>query len=608
MSDELLRFYNSELQYIRRLGDQFAEAHPQIASHLRFGSEGDYDPYVGRMVQAFAYLNARTRQKLEDEFPEIAASYLDIMLPHFQRPIPSACVVRMNVDESQAELYEGYEIKNRSVVETAAIEGEPCLFRTCFPVTCWPFQVSDVSLRGVPFDAPEIELSTQPLGMLQVSLKTFSESTPFSRFEAKSLRFFIRLPPPFCFQLYELLFDGVLGVTVASSPDDPNAVRLPEGAIRPVGYAADEGLVDYPPQSFPGYRLLSEYFAFPEKFLFMEVDLSGAIGKIKSPGMNLYFYLRKRWKDLEPQIKADVLQLGCTPAVNLFSKRAEPIRLTHFEASYPVVPDARRPVAHEVYSIDSITGVSEKGERKPFIPFYSFRHGAGENPRGFWHASRRELQSTSDLARGTEMDVAFVDLDFNPLGSGKWTMDIETTCTNRNLPARMPFGGSQPTMQLAEGGAVHVRCMTKPTVPLRPKLGPGTRWRLVSHLALNHLSLVDDAQGATAMRELLTLYDLRGDEVTASSVAGLQKISSKPLLGRVPGDRSGALCRGISVSLVFDEDKFSAGNLFLFASVLDRFIAMFSSINSITQVSAWSNKRQGALHQWPVRAGIQNLA
>ncbi len=165
MSDDLLRFYNSELQYVRRLGDQFAQAHPQIASHLRFGTEGEYDPYVGRLVEAFAYLNARTRLKLEDEFPEIAASYLDILLPHYQRPIPSSCVVGMTLDSSQAEQYEGYEIPRGSIVETDPVDGEPCYFQTCYPVTCWPVKIASVELRGVPFEAPERPLAAQPLGL-----------------------------------------------------------------------------------------------------------------------------------------------------------------------------------------------------------------------------------------------------------------------------------------------------------------------------------------------------------------------------------------------------------------------------------------------------------
>jgi type VI secretion system protein ImpG len=322
----------------------------------------------------------------------------------------------------------------------------------------------------------------------------------------------------------------------------------------------------------------------------------------------LYFYLNKRWQDLEPHFQGDALQLGCTPSVNLFPKRAEPIRLTHFDTSYTVVPDARRPLAHEVYSIESVTGLSSNGDALEFQPFYSFRHGTPKSNRRFWHASRRELESENELARGTELDLAFVDLDFNPLLPGNWTIDIETLCTNRNLPSRMPFGGGQPRLQLEGGGAIEkVNCLTKPTNPLRPPLGQGLRWRIVSHLALNHLSLADNQQGAAALRELLTLYDFRGDEITTNSVAGVQNVSSTPIMGRVPGDFSGAMCRGLQFKIEFDESKFSGGNLFLFASVLDRFLSLYCNINSFTQTIAVSNRRQGVVHRWPSRAGLQSI-
>jgi type VI secretion system protein ImpG len=384
--------------------------------------------------------------------------------------------------------------------------------------------------------------------------------------------------------------------------------QLQTNSIRQVGFDIDQGVVDYPPQSFLGYRLLSEYFAFPEKFLFFDVQLGSAFQNQHSSTVELYFYLNKRLQALEPQVQSDTLQLGCTPIVNLFPKRAEPIRLTHFDASYTVVPDARRPYAHEVYSIESVAGLHNAGEVVDFQPFYSLRHSGSKNNRKFWHANRREIQSPSGKAAGTEMSISFVDLDFDPLEAGNWTIDIETLCTNRNLPVDIPFDVGRTRLQIEGGGAIEkVSCLTKPTKPLHPTLGQGLRWRVVSHLSLNHLSLIDDKQGATALRELLNLYNFRGDEVTLNSVQGLLNVSSTPVLGRVPGDTSGAVCRGMQIKVDFDESKYSSGNLFLFASILDRFFSLYCNINSFTQTIAHSNRRQGVVHRWPARAGLQNI-
>lgn len=612
MSDELLRYYNAELQYLRRQGDQFAKTHPDLAAHLQLNSEANSDPYVGRLVQAFAYLNARTRLKLDDEFPEIAGSLLELVLPHYQRSIPSTSIVQFQLDPSQAEQFSGSTIGPKSILESESIEGEPCLFRTCYPVTCWPFRVSEVTLRGVPFEAPSFStLSRPPLGLLKVRLETFNPQIPFSAFQTDSLRFYLNLEPPFSFQFYEMLFDGVVGLGLARSSKDPEARFLRVEKLQTVGFAENEGLFDYPPQSFLGYRLISEYFACREKFLFFDIQLDDSLRRMEGSSIEIYFFLSRRWKDLEPQIQQESLCLGCSPIINLFPKRAEPLRLTHFNSNYRVVPDARRPRAHEVYSIESVKGVSSTGQSIDIVPFYSFRHsGSGKN-RAFWHATRREWLSNDELERGTEMEIAIVDMDFEPLAPGRWTIDIDTICSNRNLPARMPFGGGQPKLQLEDGGALApVRCLKKPTVPFRPEFGQGLRWRAVSHLTLNHLSLIDnrgDLEGAAALRELLTLYDFGTDPTAANSIAGIRHISSRPMVGRIPGDSTGALCRGVQVTLDFDEDKYTSGNLFLFASVLERFLALYSNINSFTQTVATSNRRQGIMHQWPARAGMQNI-
>lgn len=609
MSDELLRYYNSELQYLRRQGDEFAKAHPKVADHLRLGTEGEHDPYVGRLIESIAYLNARIRLKLDDEYPEIASSLIEIMLPHYQRPVPSACIAQLNLDPSQTDLFDGYTVNKHSAVETDTVDGESCQFRSCYPVTCWPFEVADVELRGLPFKAPQFDKKDQASGLLSIELSTFANKNPFSAFNADRIRFFIRLSPPFCFQLYELIFSNVLGVVVAESDQDENPFKLKD-AISPVGFGLDEGLVEYPPQSFPGYRLLSEYFAFHNKFLFFDLNLGKSLKNFSSSKIKLFFYLKDRWQDLEPHVDKDTLRLGCTPIVNLFRKRCEPIRLERFDTSYPVIPDIRRPRAHEAYSIEKVTAVSASGKQVEFKPFYSFEHSSGGKQRAFWHATRRSVHSENLLDRGSELEISFVDLDFNPLEPDKLIVDVETLCTNRNLPSRLAL----PKLQLLAGGAIEsVECLERPTEPFHPPMHEELRWRIVSQLTLNHLSLVDARNSAStpnsalAMRELLDLYDFKRDEFTANSAHGLASISSNPILGRIPGDKSGAMCRGLEVFLDFDEEKFTAGNLYLFASVIERFLGLYCNINSFTQAVARSNRRQGELYRWPARAGLQNI-
>lgn len=609
MSDELLRYYNSELAFLRKMGNEFAEAHSAVAGYLRLGSEAEYDPHVGRMVQAFAYLNARTRRKLEDDFPEVSSSLLEVLYPHYLRPIPSTAIVRFSLDRSQADMTGGYQLPRGTLLESLPIEGEPCRFRTTYPVTCWPIRLSQCSLKGMPFTAPQTSFSSTSAAVLQMTLSSFSEEIPLAKVEAQKLQFYIRAQAPFNFDLYELLMNNVSGIALARKATDEHPTILPIESIEPVGFSRDESLLDYPQRSFGGYRLLSEYFAFPEKFLFFNIDLGTHLASFESGPAELYIYLNESVGDLESQVGVETLELGCTPIVNMFKHKAEPIRLTHFKTEYRVIPDSRRPRAFEVYSVDNVTATTRDNRKIHYEPFYSFHHPGGDGQRSYWHAKREWSPGKQDASDGgTEVFLTFCDLDFDPAEPEKVSIDVETTCINRDLPSRLPFGGGQPQLQIEGGGAVSkVTCLTKPTETIRPPLGQGTRWRLISQLSLNHLSLADAADGAEALREILRLYDFRDSAETRKTISGLQKVSTQPTVGRVDSPVSGGMCRGLQVSLHFDEDHYTGGGLFLFASVLDRFLGLYANLNSFAQTVVTTNKREGELRRWPPRAGEQVL-
>jgi type VI secretion system protein ImpG len=611
MTDELLPYYNRELAFLRKMGAEFAEAHPKIAGRLRLGPDLAEDPHVARMIEAFAYLNARTRHKLEDDFPEITEALLGVLYPHYLAPVPSAAIVQFALDPTQSELTTGYQIDRGATIETEPIEGQPCRFRTGYPVTLWPLRLTAAELKGHPFTAPPTRYTADTLAVVRLQLETLSPKTTFAQLPLGSLRFFVRGQSQYVYQLYELIMNNTLGVAVAASHSQRRPFLLGKDCIQPVGFEREEGLLEYSARSLPGYRLLSEYFAFPEKFLFF--DLAGlspeALGGLGNK-LELFLFLNRHVQDLERHVSKDSFQLGCCPMINLFRQRAEPIRLTHAQHEYRVVPDARRPLAHEVYSIDRVVATSPDNESVEFRPFYGVKHAhQARQQRAFWHASRRPAgHAAGQVDHGTEVHLSLVDLDFRPSAPAEWTVDVETTCLNRDLPHRLPFGGGQPRLQLAgKGGMAKVRCLTPPTPTLRPALGHGTYWRLISHLSLNHLSLVDAEQGADALREILNLYNLTDSSETRATIDGLLSVSSRRVVGRVGGDVAAGFCRGLEVRLHFDEEKFSGSGVFLFAAVLDRFLGLYTSINSFTKTVVTTNKRDKVLCQWPPRAGEKVL-
>jgi type VI secretion system protein ImpG len=608
MSDELLPYYNRELAFIRRLGAEFAETHPKIAGRLRLGPDTAGDPHVERLIEAFAYLNARTRHKLDDDFPEIAEAMLGVLYPHYQRPIPPMAVAQFVLDRRQGELTTGYPIPAESPLETDTIEGEPCRFRTSYPVTLWPFELVSAELKGQPYSAPAVSYSSKALAVLRLTFRCFVKNLNFSQLSIDKLRFYLHGQSQHVFPLYEMLFNNVLGVVVAGSPADRQPTLLKPSCIEPVGFERDEGLLPYPSRSFLGYRLLSEFFAFPQKFLFF--DLAGLkSGALKNAGnqVEVFIYLNRSTTDLEQNVSADMFRLGCSPIINLFKQRAEPIALTQMQPEYRVAPDARRPQSFEIFSVDRVTAVSPDNEQVEYKPFYSFKHAALDRRQTtFYHAVRRPAGTgAGSRDHGTEIFLMPVDLQFSPASAANWTLDVETTCLNRDLANRLTFAEGHASLRLTAGGPLsRINVLTgRPTPTFRPALKHGMLWRLISHLTLNHLSLIDFEDGADALREILKLYDFNDSAETRAMIEGLLAVTSRRVVGRAADDARGGFCRGVEVAVHFDEDRFAGSGVYLFASVLERFLGLYCTINSFSKLVVTTNRREGELRRWSPRAG-----
>ncbi len=600
MADELLPYYNRELTYIRKLAAEFGEAHPKIAGRLRLSADAVEDPYVGRLIEGFAYLNARVRYKLDDDFPELTDALLGVLYPHYLAPIPSMAIIQF---DCQPDLTAAYTVPKGTEIESEPVGGEVCRFRTCYPVTLWPIRLEAAALTGRPLVAPANPKAGGAVASLRLTLTCMVPETTFTALGTDSLRVYLRGQPQQVYPLYELIMNNTVSVALADSAGDPDPVILEPNSIRPVGFERDEGALPYPARSFVGYRLLTEYFTFPEKFLFF--DITGLSRKIQMEAGNkleIFFYINRTSADLERSVSEESFALGCTPMVNLFHQQAEPIALSQATTEYRVVPDARRPGATEVYSIDDVTATSPDGEEVPYLPFYSVKHsGDADRPNTFWHATRRPA---SQRDPGTEMFIAPVDLDFNPAAAADWVLTAETTCLNRDLPERLPYGGGHPKLQLVEGASpvARIGCVTPATSTLRPPMGHRGRWRLISHLTLNHLSLTGE-EGVEALRDILKLYDFRDSAETRAVIDSVLGVDSKLGVARAPAQNMGAFCRGTDIVIEFDEQRFSGSGLFLLAAVLERFLALYCSINSYTRLIAKIRGRPGVLRKWPPRAG-----
>lgn len=612
MLDELLPYYERELTHLRQLSKEFTVQYPKIASRLQMDGDICEDPHVERLIEAFAFLTARIHRKLDDEYPEITDAFLSVLYPHFTRPIPSMTITQFLVDPANTQLTGRYSIDRHTPLFSKTVvgtQGMQCRFRTSYPVDLWPIRIAEARVEPVE-RSPFALQRADAVAVVRIKLATIGDVN-FPTLGLDKLRFYIHAEPADVHGLYELILNNVGRVLLTSGQGSKEIkLELSPGAIQPVGFTVEDGMLDYDARSFLGYRLLHEFFTFPDKFFFFDVvGLDRLQGTKFGREMELVIFLREfeveeRLPRLAQVVNAQTFKLGCTPVVNLFKQMAEPIRISHEKTEYRVIPDVRRLRGMEVYSIDSVKKGVKSREQEQMVeyqPFYSYKHGIQpDNQSTFWYATRRRSVLKDD--NGTDVAISLVDLDFNPSTPSAETLSVSLTCTNRDLPAQLPFGGDQGDMEM-EGTSVvaRIRCLRKPTATVRPPLHKAGVWRLISHLSLNHLSLV--SEGREALLEILDLYNFSKSPAIRSNIGGITQVSSKPGITRIGPAQRGAFVRGTEIELVFDETQYVGSGVYLFARVMDQFFGLYCALNSYTRLTVKTKQREQELVKWPPRTG-----
>lgn len=608
MRDELLLYYENELNYLRQLGAEFSQKYPKIAGRLILEADKCEDPHVERLLEGFAFLAARVHLKIDDEFPEITEALLSILYPHYIRPIPSMCIVQMHLDADPGGMASAQKVPRGSVLNSKPVGGVPCRFRTCFDTTVWPLRVTAGEWTSPDRLTPPVK-SAEAAAAVRVVFEGPQEMK-LGKAGLDTLRLHLSGEANIVHTLYELLSANLAQIQVRDP--SPNSrvrpVTLRADHLCPVGFTEQESMLPWPLRSFPGYRLLQEYFSFPDKYFFFDVKgletawANGFTNRFELVFLIRPFELSERRQVLELGVSERTFRLNSTPIVNLFAQTAEPILLDQRKYEYPVIPDVRRAQATEVFSIDDVVSVNPQSQEVlHFEPFYSYRHGTlREKKQTFWLAHRRPSARPGD--EGTEVSVSMVDLSSRPVRPDADTLTLRTTCTNRDLPSRLPFGNEQGDFDLEGGAAIkRIVALRKPTNPVRPPSGKAALWRLISHLSLNYLSLVDG--GKEAFQEILKLYNFTGSAFSEKQVDGIAGVRSHRHFARLISENGITFARGTRVEIEFDEDQYAGTGVYLFARILEHFLGEYVSLNSFTQLTARTLQRKEVLGEWPPRAG-----
>ena len=605
MRNELRDYYESELTFLRQVGAEFADKYPKIASRLLLESDRCEDPHVERMLEAFALLAARVHLRIDDDFPQITEALLNILYPHYLRPVPSMTVAQFHADPESGKLTSALKIPKGTVLYSRPVEGVPCKFRTSYDTTLWPFKVSQA--QWMTPDRVRPALRSSEAAVLRVELECFPDVS-FEKLEFEALSFYLNGESSVVHALYELLCRNCVRILLRDPVKPKAPVReISARHLLPMGFAENEDVLPYPRRSFMGYRLLQEYFAFPEKFFFMslkglsQLQHAGFTSKAELLFMISPFEQDGRHQRLEVAVNERTLRLGCAPVINLFSQVAEPILIDQTRYQYPIVPDARRRQTMEIYSVDEVVSTdAETHDTVTYHPLYSERHAVQGTSPAYWYITRSVSNRKGD--EGTDVFLSLVDLSARPMQLDYDTVTVRCACTNRDLVARLPFGSEAGDFEMTGGAAIkRIVALHKPTRTLRPPLDGKTLWSLISHLSLNYLSIVDD--GKEALQKILELYDFSDSADIKKQISGIVAVSSRRHFTRVASEYGVGFARGTRVEIEFDEEQFSGSGAYLFASVLEKFFGLYTSMNSFTQLVARSRQRREALEEWAPRAG-----
>ncbi|AOK47344.1 type VI secretion protein [Burkholderia sp. MSMB617WGS] len=610
--DELLSYYERELAFLRRHVRDFAERYPKIASRMQLASGADgssEDPQVERLFESFALTGARASQHIEDDYSEFTKAFVEVLYPHYLRAFPSCSIAAFDVDASRAaQMSAAVVVPRGTQLYSRPVKGAKMFFRTAYDVTLSPLQVSAARFHAMP-QAP-MSFRLPPNAGAQISL-TFAIRSPHAcvaDLKLDTVRLYVRGEPLLSAALRDALSLHAVHAYVESAQSGRWAAlgRVPFSAA---GVSRDDSLIPCPDTVHPAYPLLTEYFAFPEKFGFFDCDLREA-GRLGGRQFTLHLLLKDIPADsakasVLESLSAEHVRLGCTPVINLFETSgklgAQPGAAsgTHM---YPLVVDKQNAYAYEVYSVDAVTQVEDtpQGERiTAFRSLHSLYHGGhAARASSYWRMRRDALIARSEP--GHELSLGFVDGALDPVAPPPG-VDFKLTCSNRDLPEQLPHGAPGGDLMM-EGGtlASRISLLQRPTRPLRLRDDRGALWRLISQLSLNSLLL---AGGAGAVRDMLKLHDLQESPATVRQIAGIVDVSQKPVTAWVSEKPFASVVRGLEIRITVDEDCFAGTGVHTFAQLMDCLLSQYVAPNGFTQLVLVSSRTGDALCRRARRSG-----
>ncbi|AXV34760.1 type VI secretion protein [Aeromonas hydrophila] len=585
----LEHYFRDELAFLRLQGREFADTYPELT---RFLSEQNTDPDVERLLEGFAFLTGNLRAKIEDEFPELTHGLLNMLWPNYLRPVPSMTIMQFSV--IPGAIAQPALVRQGCQLDSLPLDEVTCHFQTCHDTWVYPADIRHIAAQSGN------DLSTISLDI------ALHAPLPLSELQLDKLRFFLGGDSYTAYELYFWLSNQLSHIELEI---DGKRFRQEAKALKSVGFERDDALLPYPNNVYSGYRILQEYFCFPESFLFFELS-GGEWPKQPLPVSEFkVHFCFDRPLPAELKIRPDSFMLNCVPAINLFQHDSEPVNLNGRQAEYPLKASYRHADSFEIFSVDQVEGWVEgnlgrsRGTPRIYQPFESFQHQIerAKQRLALYYRVRVKEAVSGD---GFEHSLSFVRGDETTTVELDESISVTLTCTNRSRAARLKVGsvcvptGSSPSFAT-------FRNLIRPTRPLRPALDGSLHWTLISNLSLNYVSLLRRDALVQVLRtyDFPALHDKQAEQASRKRLAGIEEIETKPVDRLVRG----MPVRGLKSVLSIRQSAFgSEGELYLFSTVLAHFFSLYASVNAfhLLEVVNLDNKER---YQWPVQIGQHSL-
>ncbi|SMC25015.1 type VI secretion system protein ImpG [Andreprevotia lacus DSM 23236] len=621
VNQRFLELYNQELRHVRETGREFAQQYPDIAARLG-DFEGISDPYVERMVEAFAFLTARVQLKQESAFPQFTSQLLRCAYPNWGSPTPSMAIVAMAPSRAAAGLLEGYAIPRGTRLSSQSVPGIDgvCEFVTAQQVKVWPLAISACRyLPGRPQEAAHP--STQ--AKLEVTLEA-NTGADLTRMRIDDLCVHLTGADDVAGRLTEQVLGRSVAIRV-SAPEGPEPRRFTElrlDALAPIGFRDDEAMLEHATAAFAGYRMLHEYFAFPQRFRYFRLagaQLAQAIAKhAVNNRVNIVFYLSSSDASLAGAVDRDNLLLFTTPVINLFQRRTDRILVNQLATEYHVVPDRRRPLSYEVYDVLSLEGyAADANDFTRFAPLFAPADAREWAPSRAMFSLRRSPRLIQNLSgaqaqlgnyRYSDVFVSLVDRDNVPYRNDLAQIGGDILVTNGALPILCPKGSSHDLAMTDSAPVDGIRFIAGPTEPSSALAEGDTPWRLINLLSLNYLYLHDQTEGAAAaaVKELLSLHALLVSGRNHAHAQALQQVQTRVVTRPYPGGGPIVYARGVKVDLTFDEMPFGGSSAFVLGLVMQHYLKQHAHLNSFVETTLHGLGRKD-IKTWPAQLGHKGL-